>query len=51
MLTMVLAAATEEAEQHRELPFGAEWFGIGALVAFGALLALTWAFRSVASKH
>jgi hypothetical protein len=50
MLTMVLAAATEEAE-HRELPFAAEWFGITAIVVFGGLLAFTWAFRSVASKH
>jgi hypothetical protein len=51
MLTMVLAAATEQAEQHRELPFPAAWFGIGAIVVFAGLLAFTWAFRSVAHKH
>jgi hypothetical protein len=53
MLTTVLMTATEEAgaEAHRELPFAPEWFGIGALVLFGALFAFTWAFRSVASKH
>lgn len=26
-------------------------FAIGALVVFGALLALTWAFRNVSQKH
>jgi hypothetical protein len=53
MLTTILAATQEEAgrEVHRELPFSAEWFGIIALVIFASLFALTWAFRSVASKH
>ena len=53
MLTAILAAANEEAgrEAHRELPFAPEWFGIGALVIFASLFAVTWAFRSVASKH
>jgi hypothetical protein len=53
MLTTVLMTATEEtgADAHRELPFAPEWFGIGALVVFAALFAVTWAFRSVASKH
>jgi hypothetical protein len=51
MPTMVLTAATEEAANHRELPFPAEWFGIIALAIFLGLFAFTWAFRSVASKH
>jgi hypothetical protein len=51
MPTLVLTAATEEAANHRELPFPAEWFGIIALATFAALFAFTWAFRSVATKH
>jgi hypothetical protein len=49
MPTMLLAAATEEA--HRELPMSAEAFGLIALAVFATLLGLTWAFRSVATKH
>ena len=49
MPTLLLAAATEEA--HRELPMPAIVFGIIALSVFATLFALTWSFRSVASKH
>ena len=49
MPTMLLAAATEEAQ--RELPMPAEAFGLIALAIFATLFGLTWAFRSVATKH
>jgi hypothetical protein len=51
MPTSVLTAATEEAANHRELPFPAEWFGIIAIAVFAGLLAFTWAFRNVAHNH
>jgi hypothetical protein len=51
MLTTVLTAATEQAAEHRELPFHAYWFGIIALAIFASLFAFTWAFRSIATKH
>lgn len=55
MMTTVLAAsikaAEAAAEEAVELPADPWVFGVGALVLFGVLLAVTWAFRSVASKH
>jgi hypothetical protein len=48
---MALAAATEMELEHRELPVPAEWFGIGAIVAFLLLLAITYSFRSVAHSQ
>ena len=44
----LLAAGTEAAHA---LPFPPSVFGIGALLVFGLLLAVTYAFRSVSNKH
>jgi hypothetical protein len=49
MPVKLLADAAEEV--HRELPMPAYWYGIIALIVFAALFGLTWAFRSVATKH
>jgi hypothetical protein len=51
MPTLVLTAATEEAANHRELPFPAELYGIVAMAVFIGLFAFTWAFRNVAHNH
>jgi len=51
MPSWFLAAATESAEAHRELPLPAEAYGLIALAAFAGLFCLTWAFRSIATKH
>lgn len=52
MAIQLLAAAGEAAaEQTRELPLSPVAFGILALVVFAALLAVTWAFRSVGKRH
>jgi hypothetical protein len=39
------------AEQANELPLSPEMFGVVALVAFIALLGLTWTFRGSSNKH
>lgn len=51
MATSALSVLAEAAAQERELPVPAWAFGLGALVAFAALFAVTWAFRSVANRH
>ena len=51
-MAKLLGAAPEAvAEQAPELPMSAEAFGIAALAVFAALLAITWAFRSVGKRH
>jgi hypothetical protein len=55
MMTTALAAtikaAEVAAEETVELPADPWVFGVSALVLFGVLLGVTWAFRSVAHKH
>ena len=44
--------AAEVTEEHAtELPMPAEAFGLIALAALFALLAITWAFRDIGNKH
>ena len=50
-MSTVLAAAAEEAEHAAELPIPAEAFGILALVGLMTLLFVTYAFRSVGTRH
>lgn len=50
-LVLLSGAAEEAAEHHNELPFPAEAFGLGALAAFAFLLLVTWAFKSVGTRH
>jgi hypothetical protein len=52
MTTSFLAATTAEGgETLRELPIPPVAFGLLALAAFGLLLVVTFAFRSVANRH
>ncbi|GAA4629382.1 MULTISPECIES: hypothetical protein [Cellulomonas] len=46
-----LIAAAEEAAHGNELPFAPEVFGVGGFVGLLALLLITYAFRSVGSRH
>ena len=46
--TLVAAAGTGE---HTELPVSPLTIGIGALVLFIVLLAITWSFRNTSHKH
>jgi hypothetical protein len=48
MAIQLLAAAAEEGP---ELPISPQAFGLLALGVFAALLAVTWAFRSVGKRH
>jgi hypothetical protein len=48
MLTSLFSATEETA---RTLPMSPGMFGIVAIVAFGALLAVTFAFRNIGKKH
>jgi hypothetical protein len=50
-MPMALVMAATESETHRALPIPAEVYGVIALGVFAALLAITWAFRSVATRH
>lgn len=47
----VAAAAAEEGEHLKELPIPPVAFGLLAVVAFAALLLVTFAFRSVGTRH
>ncbi|GLY18218.1 hypothetical protein Kisp01_52320 [Kineosporia sp. NBRC 101677] len=47
----LVAAATEAAEEHHELPLDAWVYPLIAAVIFFVLFLLTYAFRNVASKH
>ena len=50
-MSNVLALAAETVEHTRELPVSAVTFGVIALIAFGALLGLTWSFRNTSNRH
>jgi hypothetical protein len=53
-MTYTLAAVfTAEAEKaaHNELPMSPEMFGIVGLVVFAFLLLVTFAFKSVGTRH
>jgi hypothetical protein len=47
----LIAAAAEVAEHPHELPFPPVVFGIGAFVGLVAMLLITFAFRSVGTRH
>jgi hypothetical protein len=51
MHAFALAAATQAAEEHRDLPMPAWAFGVTALAVFFVLFAFTWSFRSVGNRH
>jgi hypothetical protein len=51
MLAVALLAATNTADQERELPMPPWAFGLLSIAVFAALLAITYAFRSVGTKH
>lgn len=44
-------SAAEAGESHPEIPFPPEVYGLGALGGLLALLALTFAFRSVGKRQ
>lgn len=45
------ALLMESAEAARTLPMDPAWFGLIALGAFAALLAVTFAFRNIGNRH
>jgi hypothetical protein len=47
----LIAAAEAAAEHGNELPFPPVVFGIGAFVGLVAMLLITFAFRSVGTRH
>jgi hypothetical protein len=47
----LIAAAAEAAEHTNELPFPPVVFGVGAFVGLTAMLLITYAFRSVGTRH
>ncbi len=51
MIAAMLTAAAETEERHREIPLPAEAYGLLALAALVGLLLVTFAFRSVGSRH
>ena len=52
MVPRALVAAAEVAgEHHTELPMPPEAYGAIALGGFFVLFLVTWAFRSVSTKH
>ncbi|GIG20068.1 hypothetical protein Cch01nite_07920 [Cellulomonas chitinilytica] len=51
MHAALIAAAEEAAEHTRELPFSPVVFGVGAFVGLVAMLLVTYAFRSVGTRH
>jgi hypothetical protein len=48
---MFLAVVAESEAVRHELPVTPGTYGIIALVVFGVLLAVTYAFRSVSKRH
>lgn len=50
-LVHLAGTAGETAEVQNQLPMPAEAFGLGALGTFAFLLLVTWAFKSVGSRH
>lgn len=51
MHATLIAAAEEAAAHGTELPFPPAVFGVGGFVGLLALLLVTYAFRSVGSRH
>ncbi|WP_198954497.1 hypothetical protein [Kineosporia sp. R_H_3] len=51
MTLTTLATVAAEGEQLRELPIPPVAFGLLALAGFGLLLLVTFAFRSVSTRH
>ena len=51
MTVTTLATAPPRREQQRELPMPAGAFGLLAIAVFVALLLVTFAFRSVSTRH
>jgi hypothetical protein len=47
----LIAAAEQTAEHTNELPFSPVVFGVGAFAGLVAMLLVTYAFRSVGSRH
>lgn len=50
-MTLALVAKTAEDAAAHELPVPPWAFGVGALVAFLVLLLITFAFKSVGTRH
>jgi hypothetical protein len=46
-----IVAAAEQAAEHNELPFSPLVFGIAAFGSLVAMLLVTYAFRSVGTRH
>ncbi|MBO9570173.1 MULTISPECIES: hypothetical protein [Cellulomonas] len=51
MQATLIAAAEETAAHASELPFPPVVFGVGAFVGLLAMLLVTYAFRSVGTRH
>lgn len=51
MTSVLIAAAATTVEEGTTLPYSAVTFGVIALIAFVALLGLTWSFRGTSNKH
>ncbi|MBD7918091.1 MULTISPECIES: hypothetical protein [Cellulomonas] len=51
MHATLIAAAETAAEHNEALPFAPAVFGVGAFVGLLAMLLVTYAFRSVGSRH
>ena len=50
-MSNALGMAAETVEATRTLPYSAEVFGVISLIAFFALLGLTWSFRNTSNRH
>jgi hypothetical protein len=50
-LVVLSGAAEETAQHHNELPMSPEAFGLVTLGTFAFLLLVTWAFKSVGTRH
>jgi hypothetical protein len=50
-MTFLAETAAEGEHVLRELPIPASGFGLLSLAAFGLLLVITFAFRSVGNRH
>lgn len=51
MHATLIAAAEEAAEHGAAMPFSPVVYGVGAFVGLIAMLLVTYAFRSVGSRH
>lgn len=50
-LATIIALAAEESEHHGNVALETVWYGIVALVVFGALALVTLSYRNVANRH